>query len=129
MIKNGGGAIISIATGVAVDAHAGGHSQHQYAISKAGVVMMSRLIAGTYGTKGIRSNIIAPGATNSWVTPTLKEYAAATSPAGRLGTVEEVAALALFLASDVGSYINGEEIRLNGGTHVWSRDYKTLAKL
>src|SRR5262249_34747404 len=77
MIKGGGGAIISIATGVAVDAHAGGHAQHQYAISKAGVVMMSRLIAGTYGTQGIRSNIIAPGATDSWATPALVEYAAA----------------------------------------------------
>ena len=72
-------------------------------------VALSRLIAGKYGPHGFRSNVIAPGMINSWGTPELEAAAERSSALGRIGTVEEVAAVGLFLASEQSSYVTGQE--------------------
>lgn len=121
MIAGGGGSIISMATGGALDAHEAGNGHHPYNIAKSGVVTLSRLIAREYGTQGIRSNVIIPGTVNSWPSPDIEAHAIRRTAARRIGTVEEVAEAGLFLASDKSSYITGEEIRLDGGSHVFGR--------
>jgi NAD(P)-dependent dehydrogenase (short-subunit alcohol dehydrogenase family) len=119
MVSGGGGSIVMIGTAGSIDTEMAEGNFHPYVIAKAGLVSMSRLIAGRYGPDGIRSNVIAPFATNSRPSEEATTYASATAPLGRIGTIEEIAAAALFLASDMGAYISGEEIRMDGGAHTW----------
>ena len=95
-----------------------------YCTSKAGVEMLTRCIAMELGPAGIRANSMAPGIiTTAMTAPALAEPELAADwmrriPARRYGTVEDVANLALFLASDESSYINGEMIYVDGGA-IW----------
>jgi NAD(P)-dependent dehydrogenase (short-subunit alcohol dehydrogenase family) len=92
------------------------------AISKAGVVALTRSLAVEWGDRGIRMNAIAPGPiptegafSRLLPRPELEQAARSRIPAGRFGTVEELANLATFLVSDGSDYINGEVVTMDGG--------------
>jgi len=92
------------------------------AISKAGVVALTRSLAVEWGNRGIRMNAIAPGpipteGAFSRLLPSrdLEKLVLGRNPLGRFGTVEELANLAAFLVSDGCSYINGEVVVMDGG--------------
>lgn len=90
-----------------------------YAASKAGLIGMTRHLAGTYAPDGITVNCIAPGrietALSSLSSPEIIAAAAKAIPVGRLGTTDEVAAAAVFLASEQASYVTGVCLDVNGG--------------
>ena len=90
-----------------------------YSASKAGVVGMTLSAAKELGRRGIRVNAIAPGFIETDMTAVLtdeqKEAAAKNITLGRLGQPEDIANTALFLASDMGSYITGQVISVDGG--------------
>lgn len=91
-----------------------------YGASKAGIVAMTRGLARELGPHGINVNAIAPapmetGMTRPLLTADLRKQLLARVPLGRLATLADVAALALFLASDVSAYISGETIAVDGG--------------
>jgi len=90
-----------------------------YGCSKAAVMMMSKCLAKELGPMGIRVNAIAPGPVETEMIHQYKdemlERLASESALRRLGRKEEIAQVALFLASDKASYINGEIIKVDGG--------------
>ncbi|MFB5650569.1 glucose 1-dehydrogenase [Leptospira wolffii] len=94
-----------------------------YAASKAGVRAMARVLANELGPKGIRVNVVVPGATRTpiWgpegdATNARLSMIARSIPMGRLGEAEEIAKAVLFLASEDSSYIQGTEIVVDGGS-------------
>ena len=116
MLKTGGGSIIntsSMASLVAFPGMAG------YCASKGGVSMLTKLTAAEYASQGIRVNGILPGAIDTGMTKALpKEYlegAVAATLMGRIGTPDEIAQLAVFLASDESSFITGTLTPVDGG--------------
>ncbi|RJG03250.1 SDR family NAD(P)-dependent oxidoreductase [Noviherbaspirillum sedimenti] len=92
-----------------------------YSITKAGVCMLSRLLAVEWAPDGIRSNVVKPGTIRTELTesfyqePGLEKRRSELIPAGRIGRPEDIAQAALFLASDRASYITGQEIMVDGG--------------
>ncbi len=94
--------------------------QANYAASKSGLIGLSRTIAKEYGSKGITCNVVAPG---MFETDMVKENLSESNlnfwkqhcPAKRLGTLEELAEVVLFLGSDGASFVNGQMIEVNGG--------------
>jgi NAD(P)-dependent dehydrogenase (short-subunit alcohol dehydrogenase family) len=90
-----------------------------YGAAKAGVISITQTAALEYAAQGVRANVICPGTifTEMWegVPPDRVAMRAAHVPQGRLGTPEEVADLAVFLASDRAAYINGAVIAIDGG--------------
>ncbi len=90
-----------------------------YAAAKAGLIGLTRHLAGTYAPDGLTVNAIAPGRIDTPLSNTssaaVKARAAQAIPAGRLGTPDEIAAVALFLASDEASYLTGACLDVNGG--------------
>ena len=97
----------------------GGAGQASYAASKAGLVGFSRSLARELGSRGITSNVVAPGFVDTDMTADLtearKEQVLASIPAGRTANADEVAAVLSFLASDEASYVNGAVIPVDGG--------------
>ncbi len=118
MVANGKGAIISIAS---VDAFQGCLNYSHYAMTKAGVVGLSRTLAQELGPHNVRVNAIAPGIMLTEMTrdrvEANKEAYLARVPIGRIGVPEDIANAALFLASDLASYITGQVIHVNGGMY------------
>lgn len=118
-IKKKGGNIINISSVVGL---MGNKGQTNYAASKAGIVGFTKTVAKEYGRKNVRCNAIAPGYIATEMTAQLTE--AQTDelkkqlPLARLGAPEDIAELALFLASDKSSYITGEVIKVDGGMYV-----------
>lgn len=116
MMKQRYGRIIGITSVVGVTGNPG---QGNYAASKAGLIGMSKSIAQEVASRNITVNTIAPGFIASAMTDELNEKQRtgilATIPSGRLGTAEEVAAGAVFLASEEASYITGQTMHINGG--------------
>lgn len=116
MMKQRFGRIIGITSVVGVTGNPG---QGNYAASKAGLIGMSKAIAQEVASRGITVNTIAPGFIASAMTDELnekqRESILGTIPSGRLGTADEVAASAVFLASDEASYVTGQTIHVNGG--------------
>ena len=103
---------------------AGSHAQGQsgaYSVSKAGVIMLSRQLASEWGPHGIRSNVVSPGmvitpmSQSFYDTPGITERRSAVIPARRIGMPQDIADAILFLASDRSSYVNGDEITVDGG--------------
>jgi NAD(P)-dependent dehydrogenase (short-subunit alcohol dehydrogenase family) len=100
---------------------AGGVSgQGNYAASKAGMLGLSATLAKEYGRKGITSNVISPGfietdMTRSDMSQGNREFWLKYCPAGRVGEVAEVAELVTYLATTGAAFINGQELRVNGG--------------
>jgi 3-oxoacyl-[acyl-carrier protein] reductase len=93
-----------------------------YTAAKGGILSLTRLIAAQYGQYGIRANAICPGTIMSESSrayydehPALEADLRALYPAGEFGTVQDVAACALFLASDSGNFINGVALPVDGG--------------
>jgi NAD(P)-dependent dehydrogenase (short-subunit alcohol dehydrogenase family) len=119
MVTQGsGGSIVTIASVAAKHPEAGPPS---YAVSKAGVWMLTKAAARSLGPAGIRVNAIGPGFIETNMTamataiPEVLEMFLAGLPLGRLGTAREVADAALFLASDESSYFTGEILHPDGG--------------
>ncbi|NQU70900.1 MAG: 3-oxoacyl-[acyl-carrier-protein] reductase [Rhodospirillales bacterium] len=116
MMKERWGRIISISSVVAVTGNPG---QVNYAASKAGMIGMSKALAAEVASRGITVNCIAPGFIQTAMTDSLSEQQAeqltGRIPAGRFGVVEDVAACAVFLASDEAGYVTGQTLHVNGG--------------
>ena len=116
MVKKKNGVIINMAS---VSGLKGNPAQVNYSASKAGIVGMTLSAAKELGRRGIRVNAIAPGFIETDMTAVLtdeqKETAAKNITLGRLGQPEDIANAALFLASDMGAYITGQVISVDGG--------------
>ena len=127
MLARGRGAIINMAS--VASSLKGVPNRFIYSASKAAVIGMTRSVATDYVTKGIRANCLCPGTVE---TPSLDERIAANAaaagsidaaraafvarqPMGRLGTPEEIAALAVYLSSDDAQFITGQAIVIDGG--------------
>ena len=99
----------------------GNAGQSNYAAAKAGIIGFTKSLAREVGVRGITVNAIAPGFIETDMTSSLpdiqKEALASQIPMGRLGTADEIAQVALFLASDGGSYITGQTLHVNGGMY------------
>ena len=115
MMRQRGGSIISLSSIVGINGNAG---QANYAASKAGIIALTKSVAKELGGRGIRANAIAPGfiltdMTKALSEETLKQFVTMI-PMKRGGEPEEVAKVALFLASDLSSYVSGQVIQVNG---------------
>jgi 2-keto-3-deoxy-L-fuconate dehydrogenase len=128
MLKNGGGSIVNISS--AVSSIRGVPKRYAYGTTKAAVIGLTKAVAADFIRQGLRANAICPGTIQS---PSLDGRIAAVAkntgkslkavrsdfvdrqPIGRLGTTAEVAALAVFLASDESSYITGQSHLVDGG--------------
>lgn len=119
MIKQRGGRIIAISSVVGQMGNAG---QTNYAASKAGLIGFAKALAREVASRGITVNVVAPGLIETDMTKALAEKAQASwaeqIPLARLGTVDDVAAAACFLASDEASYITGHVLAVNGGMYM-----------
>jgi len=115
MARQRGGSIINMSSVVGVSGNAG---QCNYSASKAGLIGLAKSIAKEMGPRGIRANCIAPGFIISDMTAALpedvREAWIKTIPLRRGGTPEDVAKVALFLASDLSSYVSGQVIHCCG---------------
>jgi 2-keto-3-deoxy-L-fuconate dehydrogenase len=128
MLKSGGGSIINMSSGVS--SIKGLPNRYAYGATKAAVIGLTKAVAADFITKGVRCNAICPG---TIVSPSFEDRVRAVAkqtgnpldqvrknfiarqPMARLGTAEEVAALAVFLASDESSYITGQPHLVDGG--------------
>ena len=118
MARQKGGSIINMAS---IAGQMGNPGQVNYASSKAGLIAMAKSVAKEMGSRGIRANAIAPGFIVSEMTNALPEEVRAEYikmiPLKRGGTVDEIANTALYLASDLSSYVTGQVIAVNGGLY------------
>jgi 3-oxoacyl-[acyl-carrier protein] reductase len=116
MMKRRYGRIINMTSVVGVTGNAG---QANYCASKAGIIGMSKSMAAEVASRGITINCIAPGFIETPMTDVLTEEQKTkilgNVPAGRLGTVSEIAASTVFLASQEAAYITGQTLHVNGG--------------
>ena len=119
MMRQRGGSIINMASVVGVHGNAG---QANYAASKAGMIALAKSVGEEMGPKGIRANAIAPGFIDTAMTQALPENIRkewiSKIPLRRGGTVEDIANTALFLASDLSSYVCGQVIQVDGGMNM-----------
>ena len=116
MLKQKKGSIINMSSIVGLSGNAG---QANYAATKAGIIGFTQSVAKELGVRNIRSNAIAPGFIESDMTEKISDEMKQTFlkniPMGRYGNASEVADVALFLASDMSSYVNGQVISVCGG--------------
>ena len=112
-----GGSIINIASNAGIRPSA----LHIYSVSKAALIMLTQVMAKEWGQYKIRVNAIAPGMVETkfseplWSEPAAHEAIARSTALGRLGVPEDIAGVALFLASDISSYVTGATIVVDGG--------------
>ncbi|NBN64084.1 3-oxoacyl-[acyl-carrier-protein] reductase [Microvirga tunisiensis] len=116
MMKRRHGRIIGITSVVGVTGNPG---QANYAAAKAGMIGMYKSIAREIASRNVTVNTIAPGFIETAMTDVLndkqKESILGSVPAGRLGTAAEIAAAAVYLASDEAAYMTGQTLHVNGG--------------
>lgn len=119
LIERGGGVIINTAS---IAALRGAADAHAYTATKGAIVSLTRAIAVTYGPKKIRANTICPGVIDTeMIHDTLiarnaiRDILTQSTPLRRAGTAEDIADVALFLASDASRFITGEEVVVDGG--------------
>ena len=120
MKQQGKGKIINISSGTTLN---GSPFFLHYVSSKAGVIGFTKSVAKELGSRNIRCNAIAPGFIETDMTSYLKEGEQADKykagiPLGKFGTAEDVANATLFLASDLGSYVSGQVINVDGGLYM-----------
>ncbi len=119
MLAQKSGAIVNVASVVALTGNAG---QSAYVAAKAGVIGLTKSLAQEFSSRHIRVNAIAPGFVESDMTSGLpdavKERYLARIPLGRFATPDEIAQVAVFLASDAAAYITGQVIAVDGGLHM-----------
>ncbi len=118
MMKKRYGRIVNLSSVVGLSGNAG---QVNYAASKAGVVGMTKSFAKEVASRGITVNALAPGFIETDMTAKMAEAAisaaAASIPAGRMGTPQDVAAAAAFLASEKAAYVTGQVLSVDGGMY------------
>ncbi len=118
MIARGSGSIINVDS---LNTYAPLKNVAPYAISKAGVVMMTRSLALEWGPKGVRVNTIAPGfiltdlTKKLWSNETMQEWGMTNTPLKRLGRPEDMVGAAIFLASEGAAFMTGQVVRVDGG--------------
>src|SRR5580765_1920642 len=119
MLKQRAGRIIAVSS---VVGQVGNPGQTNYAASKAGLIGFAKALAREVASRGITVNVIAPGMIDTDMTRAISEKAqvdwAAQIPLGRLGSVDDVASAACFLASDEAAYITGHVLAVNGGMYM-----------
>jgi 3-oxoacyl-[acyl-carrier protein] reductase len=119
MLKQRGGRIIAVGSIVGQIGNAG---QTNYAASKAGLIGFAKALAREVASRGITVNVITPGMVDTDMTRAIAEKAqvdwAAQIPLGRLGTGDDIAAAACYLASDEAAYITGHVLAVNGGMNM-----------
>jgi len=119
MLRQEWGRIINISS---IGGQWGGFNQVHYAAAKAGLISLARSLARIYSRQGITTNAVAPGLVRTEMSARELDSDAGrekvrTIPIGRIATVEEVAQVVVFLASDAASYITGQTISVNGGMY------------
>lgn len=130
MIQQGGGSIVNIASMYGIvsprpSLYRGEvrfNNPAPYGAGKAGVIQLTRYLAGYYGPKGIRCNCISPGpfpSSSVQETTWFADNLAASTMLGRIGKPRELVGSLLLLASDAGSYITGQNIVVDGGWTAW----------
>ena len=116
MMRKRWGRIISITSVVGVTGNPG---QGNYAASKAGMIGMSKSLAAEVASRNVTVNCLAPGFIETAMTDVLndkqKETILTRVPAGRLGRAAEIAAAAVYLASEEAAYVTGQTLHVNGG--------------
>jgi 3-oxoacyl-[acyl-carrier protein] reductase len=116
MMRRQWGRIINIAS---ISGVIGNPGQANYAAAKAGMIGMTKALAREVASRGITANCIAPGFIRTAMTDALNEKQveaiAAVIPAGKFGTPEDIAAAALYLASEEARYMTGQTLHVNGG--------------
>lgn len=119
MMKQDSGSIINISS---IVGHTGNFGQANYSSTKAGIIAMSKSLAKEYAKKNIRVNCISPGFIDTKMTKNIneefKKKLIENIPMGKLGNGNDIANCAIFLASDLSSYITGETIHVNGGMYM-----------
>lgn len=119
MMKQRSGRIINISSIVGLSGNAG---QSNYAAAKAGIIGFTKSIAKEIATRGITVNAVAPGFISTDMTDVLsekvKEEIKKNIPLRRIGEGKDIANTVAFLASDMGSYITGQVISVDGGMHI-----------
>ena len=114
-----GGAIVNLSS---ISGKIGNFGQANYASAKAGIVALTKVTAREFARYGVRANAIQPGMIDTPMTRALGEAHRARSvdatPLGRLGRPEEVATVALFLASDLASFVTGAIVEVTGGRYL-----------
>ena len=122
MLKKGKGSIINMASVAGMRSAVGGPHYAGYVASKAGLMGLTRELAASWGSNGIRVNAIAPGFFHSRLTDPViglvEPSIRARNPIPRVGDAGELKGVAVFLASDASSYITGQTIALDGGATI-----------
>jgi len=132
MRDKGGGSIINVAStaGIIPDIGLG-----VYSISKAGVIMLTKVFAEEWGQHNIRVNAIAPAVVKTklssllWSTPEIREKVEGSTALGRIAEPEEMVGAVLFLASEASSYITGQTLVLDGGHFPEVRTFSAMLSL
>ena len=116
MMKKRWGRIVSVTSVVGTTGNPG---QGNYAAAKAGLVGMTKSLAAEVASRNITANCVAPGFIATAMTDALNETQRSALlsriPAGRMGTVEEIASAVIYLASEEASYVSGQTLHVNGG--------------
>lgn len=120
MMKAKSGSIINMSSVIGLMGNAG---QGSYAASKAGIIGFTKSVAKELGSRNVRCNAIAPGFVETDMTSYLKEGEQADKykagiPLGKFGSAEDIANVALFLGSELSSYVTGQVISVDGGLYM-----------